>query len=61
MRATGVASIANDTLVLRGDSMLNSTALYFQGDGLANGTFGLPFDGLELPRLAPEEVFAPEP
>jgi acetyl esterase/lipase len=44
LRATGVASISNDTLVLRGDSMLNSSALYFQGDGLVSGGMGIAFD-----------------
>jgi acetyl esterase/lipase len=43
LHAVGHASVANDTLVLRGDSMPNSTALYFQGDGLTAGG-GIAFD-----------------
>ena len=43
LHAVGSASVANDTLVLRGDSMPNSSALYFQGDGLAPGG-GIAFD-----------------
>jgi acetyl esterase/lipase len=43
LHAVGNASVANDTLQLRGDSMPNSSALYFQGDGLAPGG-GIAFD-----------------
>jgi hypothetical protein len=45
--ATGGASLANDTLVLAGSGMPDSSALYFQGTGQANGGLGLVFgDGL---------------
>jgi hypothetical protein len=45
--AQGVASIANDTLVLLGSSMPSSSVLYFQGTTQIAGGLGLPFgDGL---------------
>ncbi len=40
---TGAASIANDTLVLRGSGMPNSSALYYQGTVRVSSVFG---DGL---------------
>ncbi len=43
----GVPSIASDTLVLAGTRMPDSSALYFQGTGRANGGLGVVFgDGL---------------
>ena len=48
LNAVGNASIANDTLVLRGDSMLDSTVLYFQGASALGGGAGVTFgDGLK--------------
>ncbi len=45
--ATGTASIANDTFVLLGSQMPNSSALYFQGTALVGGGAGAVFgDGL---------------
>ena len=45
--ATGAASLANDTLVLRASRLPNSSALYFQGTDRANNGFGTVFgDGL---------------
>lgn len=45
LAASGVASIANDTLELVGSGMTNSTALYFQGTSFAHAQ--IPFgDGL---------------
>jgi hypothetical protein len=45
--ATGSASISNDTLVLGGSGMPNSSALYFQGTSQAGGGAGTLFgDGL---------------
>jgi polyhydroxybutyrate depolymerase len=45
--ATGAASIANDTFVLRASRLPNSSALYFQGTDRANNGFGTVFgDGL---------------
>jgi hypothetical protein len=45
--AQGSASVANDTLVLAGDGMPNSSALYFQGTGQQGGGAGAVFgDGL---------------
>ena len=42
-----MASIANDTLVLVGTRMPNSSALYFQGTSQAGGGLGVVFgDGL---------------
>jgi hypothetical protein len=41
--ATGVASIANDTLVLNGSGMPNSSALYFQGSAQQGGGNGSAF------------------
>jgi hypothetical protein len=47
LRATGVPSLAHDTLLLRGADMPDSFALYFQGTGTVNGTAGQAFgDGL---------------
>lgn len=47
LNALGVPSIAADTLVLRGDSMLDVPALYFQGDATLGGGAGVVFgDGL---------------
>jgi hypothetical protein len=47
LAATGVASISNDTLVLQGTNMPNSSALYFQGTTRLNGGLGAVFgDGL---------------
>ena len=45
--ACGAASIAGDTLVLKGSQMPNSTTLYFQGTSQINGGLGSAFgDGL---------------
>ncbi len=38
--ATGTASIANDTVILQGSGMPNSSCLYFQGTTSTNTTFG---------------------
>jgi hypothetical protein len=47
LRGTGLASIANDSLTLRGTLMPNSSALYFQGTTQLNGGNGIAFgDGL---------------
>ncbi len=47
LRATGDASVANDTLVLRGTRMPDSPTLYFQGTNRAQNGAGAPFgDGL---------------
>jgi hypothetical protein len=44
---TGTASLANDTLVLAGSGMPDSSALYFQGTTKQNGGMGTVFgDGL---------------
>jgi hypothetical protein len=43
LTATGVASIAADTLVLVGSGMPNSTALYFQGTQQQSAGAGAPF------------------
>jgi hypothetical protein len=44
---TGAASIAQDSFVLGGSGMPNSSALYFQGTTRFNGGLGTPFgDGL---------------
>lgn len=40
LSATGVASIAADSLVLHGTGMTNSSVLYFQGTSTANVAFG---------------------
>jgi hypothetical protein len=40
LRASGVARLATDTLVLHGSQMPNSTALYFQGTMQPNAGFG---------------------
>jgi hypothetical protein len=45
--ATGSASLAADTIVLRGSNMPDSSALYLQGTGTVNGEAGIAFgDGL---------------
>jgi len=45
--AAGSASLSNDTLVLTGSQMPNSSALYFQGTTRQNGGLGVVFgDGL---------------
>lgn len=47
LSATGTASIANDTVVLQGTGMPNSSVLYFQGTTQQNGGLGSVFgDGL---------------
>ncbi len=47
LTATGTASIGNDTVVLLGSGMPNSSALYFQGTSQLNGGLGNVFgDGL---------------
>jgi hypothetical protein len=47
LAGTGSASVSNDTLVLNGSAMPNSSALYFQGTGQAGGGTGAMFgDGL---------------
>jgi len=47
LAASGVSSISNDSLVLAGSSMPNSSALYFQGTAQQNGGLGTTFgDGL---------------
>jgi hypothetical protein len=47
LRASGAASLSNDTLILEGRSMPNSSALYFQGTTQVNGGLGAVFgDGL---------------
>lgn len=47
LTSTGLASLGNDTLVLHGAQMPNSSALYFQGTALAGSGAGLAFgDGL---------------
>jgi hypothetical protein len=47
LASTGRASLANDSLVLSGTSMPNSSALYFQGTSTVNGGLGVVFgDGL---------------
>ncbi len=47
LSGSGVASIANDTFVLSGTGMPNSSALYFQGTGRVNAGAGSVFgDGL---------------
>jgi hypothetical protein len=44
---TGTSSLANDTLVLAGDQMSNSSCLYFQGTAAFANGFGVAFgDGL---------------
>ncbi len=43
LRATGMPSIANDTLVLQGTQMTNGSALYFQGTQQVNGGNGAVF------------------
>ena len=45
--ATGTASLGSDTVVLRGNSMPNSSALYLQGTAQVSGGAGVTFgDGL---------------
>ncbi len=45
--ATGVASLSNDTVVLSGSGMPDSSVLYFQGTAQQAGGAGVPFgDGL---------------
>jgi len=47
LRASGAARISADTLVLRGEQMPNSSALYFQGTAVAGAGSGTAFgDGL---------------
>lgn len=47
LRGSGESSLANDTLVLSGAEMTNSSALYFQGVNVSNGGFGVTFgDGI---------------
>jgi len=47
LRASGSASLAVDSIVLRGASMPDAPALYFQGTSAANGGLGSVFgDGL---------------
>jgi hypothetical protein len=47
LSATGIASIANDSVVLHGADMPNGPALYFQGTTQVNGGLGVQFgDGL---------------
>ncbi len=47
LEGQGVASIGNDTLVLVGSRMPNSSALYFQGTSSTGGGLGIAFgDGL---------------
>jgi hypothetical protein len=47
LAASGIASLAGDTLVLAGEGMPNATVLYFQGTTRQNGGTGSPFgDGL---------------
>jgi hypothetical protein len=47
LSAVGTASLANDSVELRGTGMPNSSALYFQGTTRANGGAGVVFgDGL---------------
>jgi len=47
LRATGVASLANDSLTLWGSGMTSTTVLYFQGSSLVNGGSGFVYgDGL---------------
>jgi hypothetical protein len=47
LRAVGVASTTNDSLVLTGSGMPNASALYFQGTTKVNGGLGAVFgDGL---------------
>jgi hypothetical protein len=47
LAGTGLPSLTNDTLVLRGSGMPNSNALYFQGTAQVNAGAGAPFgDGL---------------
>jgi hypothetical protein len=47
LRASGTCSIGNDTLVLQGSGMPNSSALYFQGTTQLSGGLGSLFgDGL---------------
>jgi hypothetical protein len=47
LQATGMASLSNDSVVLRGSQMPNSFALYFQGTSQQAGGMGAVFgDGL---------------
>jgi hypothetical protein len=47
LAASGAASLVNDTLVLAGSGMPNSSALYFQGTSVQGGGAGVVFgDGL---------------
>ncbi len=47
LRATGVASLANDSLRLWGSGMTNTTVAYYQGGSLVNGGAGHVYgDGL---------------
>jgi hypothetical protein len=47
LRASGVASVSTDSLVLRGEAMPSSSALYFQGTSRSGGGLGVAFgDGL---------------
>src|SRR5262249_4591084 len=57
---SGTASISNDTLVLTGSGMNDSSCVYFQGNQLENGGMGITFgDGLRcaggfLIRIGPK-------
>ncbi len=47
LAASGISSVASDSVVLQGSSMPNSSALYFQGTTRVNGGGGAVFgDGL---------------
>lgn len=47
LRASGVASVASDSVLLRGEAMPSSSALYFQGTTRSGGGAGVTFgDGL---------------
>jgi Tol biopolymer transport system component len=64
LSASGSASVANDTLVLSGDSMPNAAALFFQGTARTTGGLGAVFgDGLRcaggtITRLATKQNVA---
>jgi hypothetical protein len=48
LRGEGEASLSDDTLILAGADMTNSTALYFQGVNVSNGGLGSVFgDGIK--------------
>jgi len=47
LRASGFASLSNDTLRLSGSGMTSTTVLYYQGGSQVNGGMGAPYgDGL---------------